>query len=488
MKTLRDILYNVNIVAVKGSTDTAVNALNIDSRAIRPGDAFIAIRGVHADGHLFIDKAVQQGAAVVICEELPAQTADNVVYVQVNSSATAAGVIAGNFYDNPSHKVQLVGVTGTNGKTTIATLLFKLFSALGYHCGMLSTVQNQIGDRIVPATHTTPDPIHLNALLADMVTDGCDYVFMEVSSHAIHQQRIAGLKFAGGIFSNITHDHLDYHKTFDEYIRVKKSWFDGLPATAFALTNLDDKRGNVMLQNTKAKKQTYSLRTVADFKGKILENNLTGLIMLINETEVHFRLIGEFNAYNLLAVYGAATLLGQDKARVLQALSDLSGAEGRFDYIVSPNQRIIGIVDYAHTPDALLNVLATIKNLRKGNEQVITVVGCGGDRDTAKRPVMAEVAVERSDKVILTSDNPRSEDPNEIIRQMEAGVPVHLKKKVLSITDRKEAIKTAISLANPEDIILIAGKGHEKYQEIQGVKHPFDDKQVLDEMMRLMEK
>jgi len=488
MKTLRDILYNVNIVAVKGSTDTAVNALNIDSRAVKPGDAFIAIRGVHADGHLFIDKAVQQGAAVVICEELPAQTADNVVYVQVNSSMTAAGVIAGNFYDNPSHKVQLVGVTGTNGKTTIATLLFKLFSALGYHCGLLSTVQNQIGDKIVPSTHTTPDPIHLNALLADMVNDGCDYVFMEVSSHAIHQQRIAGLKFAGGIFSNITHDHLDYHKTFDEYIRVKKSWFDGLPATAFALTNLDDKRGNVMLQNTKAKKQSYSLRTVADFKGKILENNLTGLIMMINETEVHFRLIGEFNAYNLLAVYGAATLLGQDKARVLQALSNLSGAEGRFDYIVSPNQRIIGIVDYAHTPDALLNVLATIKNLRKGNEQVITVVGCGGDRDTAKRPVMAEVAVERSDRVILTSDNPRSEDPNEIIRQMEAGVPVHLKKKVLSITDRKEAIKTAISLANPEDIILIAGKGHEKYQEIQGVKHPFDDKQVLDEMMRMMEK
>lgn len=488
MKTLRDILYNVNIVAVKGSTDTAVNALNIDSRAVKPGDAFIAIRGVHADGHLFIDKAVQQGATVVICEELPAQTADNVVYVQVNSSATAAGVIAANFYDNPSQKVQLVGVTGTNGKTTIATLLFKLFSALGYHCGLLSTVQNQIGDKIIPSTHTTPDTIHLNALLADMVNDGCDYVFMEVSSHAIHQQRIAGLKFAGGIFSNITHDHLDYHKTFDEYIRVKKSWFDNLPATAFALTNLDDKRGNVMLQNTKAKKQTYSLRTVADFKGKILENNLTGLIMMINETEVHFRLIGEFNAYNLLSVYGAATLLGQDKTRVLQALSDLSGAEGRFDYIVSPNQRIIGIVDYAHTPDALLNVLATIKNLRKGNEQVITVVGCGGDRDTAKRPVMAEVAVERSDRVILTSDNPRSEDPNEIIRQMEAGVPVHLKKKVLSITDRKEAIKTAISLANPEDIILIAGKGHEKYQEIQGVKHPFDDKQVLEEMMKMMEK
>jgi UDP-N-acetylmuramoyl-L-alanyl-D-glutamate--2,6-diaminopimelate ligase len=488
MKTLRDILYNVNILAVQGTTDTAVNALNIDSRAVQPGSAFIAIRGVHADGHQFIDKAVSLGAAAVICEEIPANTAENVVYIQVSHTATAAGVIAGNFYDNPSHKVQLVGVTGTNGKTTIATILFKLFSALGYHCGLLSTVQNQIGDRIVPSTHTTPDPIHLNALLADMVNDGCDYVFMEVSSHAIHQQRIAGLKFAGGIFSNITHDHLDYHKTFDEYIRVKKSWFDALPATAFALTNLDDKRGNVMLQNTKAKKQSYSLRTVADFKGKILENNLTGLIMMINETEVHFRLIGEFNAYNLLAVYGAAILLGQDKARVLQALSDLSGAEGRFDYIVSANQRIIGIVDYAHTPDALLNVLNTIKNLRNGNEQVITVVGCGGDRDTAKRPVMAEVAVERSDRVILTSDNPRSEDPAEIIRQMEAGIPVHLKKKVLSITDRKEAIKTAISLSNPQDIILIAGKGHEKYQEINGVKHPFDDKQVLKEMMEMMEK
>lgn len=488
MKTLRDILYNVNILAVQGTTDTAVNALNIDSRAVQPGSAFIAIRGVHADGHQFIDKAVALGAIAVICEEIPANAAENVVYVQVSQTATAAGVIAGNFYDNPSHQVQLVGVTGTNGKTTIATILFKLFSALGYHCGLLSTVQNQIGDKIVPSTHTTPDPIHLNALLADMVNDGCDYVFMEVSSHAIHQQRIAGLKFAGGIFSNITHDHLDYHKTFDEYIRVKKSWFDALPATAFALTNLDDKRGNVMLQNTKAKKQSYSLRTVADFKGKILENNLTGLIMMINETEVHFRLIGEFNAYNLLAVYGAAILLGQDKARVLQALSDLSGAEGRFDYIVSANQRIIGIVDYAHTPDALLNVLNTIKNLRNGNEQVITVVGCGGDRDTAKRPVMAEVAVERSDRVILTSDNPRSEDPAEIIKQMEAGVPVHLKKKVLSITDRKEAIKTAISLSNPQDIILIAGKGHEKYQEIKGVKHPFDDKLVLQEMMDMMEK
>jgi UDP-N-acetylmuramoyl-L-alanyl-D-glutamate--2,6-diaminopimelate ligase len=488
MKTLRDILYNVSIREVHGSTDTAVNSLSIDSRAIGQGDTFIAIKGVHADGHLFIDKALAQGATAVICEELPQNLAEGVTYVLVNSSATAAGIIAGNFYDNPSHKLKLVGVTGTNGKTTIATLLFRLFSKLRFHCGLLSTVQNQIGDKIVPATHTTPDAIHLNALLAEMVDEGCEYVFMEVSSHAVHQQRIAGLKFTGGIFSNITHDHLDYHKTFDEYIRVKKSFFDGLPPTAFALTNLDDKRGTVMLQNTRAKKQSYSLRTVADFKGKILENNLTGLIMTVNEKEVHFRLIGEFNAYNLLAVYGAAILLGQDKDEVLQALSNLSGAEGRFDYIMSVNDRIIGIVDYAHTPDALLNVLATIKNLRKGNEQVITVVGCGGDRDTAKRPVMAAVATEHSDKVILTSDNPRSEDPVAIIHQMEAGIPVHQKKKSLSITDRKEAIKTAVSLANPEDIILIAGKGHEKYQEIQGVKYPFDDKQVLREMLELMGK
>lgn len=442
MKTLRDILYNVSIREVHGSTDTAVNSLSIDSRAVTQGGAFIAIKGVHADGHLFIDKAIAQGAAVIICEELPQSLADDLTYVLVNSSATAAGVIAGNYYDNPSHKLKLVGVTGTNGKTTIATLLFRLFSKLRFHCGLLSTVQNQIGDKVVPATHTTPDAIHLNALLADMVDEGCEYVFMEVSSHAVHQQRIAGLKFAGGIFSNITHDHLDYHKTFDEYIKVKKAFFDGLPTTAFALTNLDDKRGNVMLQNTRAKKQSYSLKTVADFKGKILENNLTGLIMTVNEKEVHFRLIGEFNAYNLLAVYGTAILLGQDKDEVLQALSDLSGAEGRFDYITSAKDRIIGIVDYAHTPDALLNVLATIKNLRKGNEQVITVVGCGGDRDTAKRPVMAAAATEHSDKVILTSDNPRSEDPVAIIQQMEAGIPVHQKRKALSITDRKEAIKT----------------------------------------------
>jgi UDP-N-acetylmuramoyl-L-alanyl-D-glutamate--2,6-diaminopimelate ligase len=485
---LRDILYNVSIQAVHGNNDIAVNELRIDSRAIRPGDVFIAIRGVHTDGHTFIGKAIELGAAAIICETLPDTLQEQVCYVVVNDSTAACGVMADNFYQHPSQHLQLVGVTGTNGKTTIATLLFRLFTQLGYQCGLLSTVQNQIGDTVIPATHTTPDAISLNALLARMVEEGCQYAFMEVSSHAVHQQRIAGLKFAGGIFSNITHDHLDYHKTFDEYIRVKKSFFDGLPNTAFALTNIDDKRGNVMLQNTKARKAAYSLRSMADFKGKILENNLTGLIMQIGEQEVHFRLIGEFNAYNLLAVYGAAVLLGEDKHAALQALSNLQGAEGRFDYILSAKEKVMGIVDYAHTPDALLNVLATIKNLRKGNEQVITVVGCGGDRDRAKRPVMAQVAAEHSDRVILTSDNPRSEEPEAIIREMEAGVPVHQRKKVLSITDRKEAIKTAISLANPEDIILVAGKGHEKYQEIKGVKHPFDDKAMLQEMMRLMEK
>jgi UDP-N-acetylmuramoyl-L-alanyl-D-glutamate--2,6-diaminopimelate ligase len=488
MKILRDILYSVGIQSINGDNDISINELKTDSRAVKPGDAFIAVKGVQVDGHQFISKAIEQGAIAIICERLPSPLLSNICYVLVSSSAAATGIMAGNYYDNPSHKIQLVGVTGTNGKTTIATILFRLFSGLGYHCGLLSTVQNQIGDTVIPSTHTTPDPISLNALLAKMVKEGCLYVFMEVSSHAIHQQRIAGLKFAGGIFSNITHDHLDYHKTFDEYIRVKKSFFDNLPTAAFALTNLDDKRGMVMLQNTKARKATYSLRTLADFKGKILENNLTGLIMSVNETEVHFRLIGEFNAYNLLAVYGAAILLGMDKAKVLQTLSNVAGAEGRFDYIVSDKDQIIAIVDYAHTPDALKNVLATIKNLRKGNEQIITVVGCGGDRDTAKRPIMGDVAAEASDKVILTSDNPRSEDPVAIIHEMEAGIPVHLRKKVLSITDRKEAIKTALSLANKEDIILVAGKGHEKYQEIKGVKHHFDDKEVLNELMKLMDK
>jgi len=408
--------------------------------------------------------------------------------VEVQNSAVAAALMANNFYERPSEKVKLVGVTGTNGKTTIATLLYKLFTRLGYKCGLLSTVENQIGDKVVPATHTTPDAISLNALLKQMADEGCSHVFMETSSHALHQHRVTGLLYAGGIFSNITHDHLDYHKTFDEYIRVKKSFFDSLPSSGFAISNADDKRGTVMLQNTNAKKYYYSLKTVADFKGKILDNSLSGLMMIVNEVEVHFRLIGEFNAYNLLAVYGAAICLGEDKQEVLTALSELTGAEGRFDYQVSAKEKVIAIVDYAHTPDALLNVLATIKKLKKGFEQVITVVGCGGDRDRTKRPVMATVACEHSDKVIFTSDNPRGEDPAQIIKDMEEGLAVAYKRKYISIVDRKEAIKTAISLAKAEDIVLIAGKGHEKYQEIKGVRNHFDDKEVVRELFELLGK
>jgi UDP-N-acetylmuramoyl-L-alanyl-D-glutamate--2,6-diaminopimelate ligase len=386
--------------------------------------------------------------------------------------------MAHQFYDAPSTKIKLVGVTGTNGKTTIATLLFKLFSSLGYTCGLVSTVQNQIGDQIIPSTHTTPDAVSLNELLNTMVDAGCSHVFMECSSHAVHQHRITGIVFTGALFSNITHDHLDYHKTFEAYIAAKKGFFDALPATAFAITNADDKRGDVMLQNSKAKKLSYGLKSSADYKGKILENALTGLVMLVNEIEVHFRLIGEFNAYNLLAVYGAAVNLGIESSVALTNLSMLAGAEGRFDYIIS-NKQVIGIIDYAHTPDALENVLATIKKLRKGYEQVITVVGCGGDRDKTKRPIMAQTACDLSDKVILTSDNPRTEDPAQIIADMEAGLNTAAKRKYISIIDRKEAIKAAVEFAKPEDIVLVAGKGHEKYQDINGVKHPFDDKAIL---------
>lgn len=381
-----------------------------------------------------------------------------------------------------------MGVTGTNGKTTIATLLFKLFTRLGYKCGLLSTVENQIGLTVVPATHTTPDAISLNQLLSQMVNEGCTHVFMETSSHAIHQHRVTGLQYAGGVFSNITHDHLDYHQTFDEYIRVKKAFFDSLSSSAFAISNADDKRGTVMLQNTSAKKFYYSLKTVAEFKGKILDNSLSGLMMIVNDVEVHFRLIGEFNAYNLLAVFGTAVCLGEEKQEVLTAMSILTGAEGRFDYMVSAKDKVIAIVDYAHTPDALLNVLATIKKLKKGFEQVITVVGCGGDRDRTKRPVMAAAACEHSDKVIFTSDNPRSEDPAQIIKDMEEGLSAAAKRKYISIVDRKEAIKTAISLAKPEDIILVAGKGHEKYQEIKGVRSHFDDKEIVKEFFELLDK
>lgn len=488
MKTLQDILYKVGITGINGDTEKEVRALVIDSRKTTTGDCFIAIKGTVSDGHQFIQSAVAKGAGSVICEVMPADIDPAVTYVQVKDSAEALGLMAHNFYGSPSTKLLLVGVTGTNGKTTVATLLFKLFSGLQYHCGLLSTVQNQIGERVIPATHTTPDPIELNALLAEMVEEGCTHAFMEVSSHAIHQQRIAGLQFAGGIFTNITHDHLDYHKTFDEYIRVKKSFFDHLPSSAFSLSNLDDKRGTVMLQNTSARRLYYSLRAMADVKGKILEDELTGLLMVIDDREVHFRLIGEFNAYNLLAVYGAAVALGEDKTEVLQVLSGLSGAEGRFDYLVSPRDRIIGIVDYAHTPDALQNVLSTLLKLRKGAEQIITVVGCGGDRDKTKRPVMGAVACELSDRVVFTSDNPRSEDPMEILREMETGLGSAAKRKYLVIPDRAEAIKTAISLAKPGDILLVAGKGHEKYQEIKGVKHPFDDKAVLADLFTLLDR
>jgi UDP-N-acetylmuramoyl-L-alanyl-D-glutamate--2,6-diaminopimelate ligase len=485
---LSDILYKVNIRSVAGSTAVEVSDVQIDSRKVKKGAAFIAVKGAATDGHQFIDKAIESGALVVIFEEMPAVQKKDIVYVQVENSAAAASYMAMNFYGRPAEKLKLVGVTGTNGKTTIATLLYKLFTRLGYTCGLISTVENMIGDQVVPATHTTPDAISLNHLLRQMVEAGCSHVFMETSSHAIHQHRVAGLQYAGGVFSNITHDHLDYHKTFDEYIRVKKAFFDSLSSSAFAISNADDKRGTVMLQNTNAKKYYYSLKTVADFKGKILDNSLSGLLMTVNEVEVHFRLIGEFNAYNLLAVYGAAICLGEDKQEVLTAMSMLTGAEGRFDYIVSPKEKIIAIVDYAHTPDALLNVLATIKKLKRGFEQVITVVGCGGDRDRTKRPVMAEAACEHSDKAIFTSDNPRTEDPGQIIKDMEEGLAAAYKRKYISIVDRKEAIKTAISLAKLEDIILIAGKGHEKYQEINGVRNHFDDKEVVKNFFELLDK
>lgn len=488
MAVLQDILYKVSIRSVRGNTQAEVKGLQIDSRQVKKGDAFIAIKGAASDGHKFIGTAIEQGAHVIICEQFPADLEDEITYVQVADSAWAAGYMAHNFYGQPSEKLKLVGVTGTNGKTTIATLLYKLFTSLGYKCGLLSTVQNQVGDTILPATHTTPDQVSINALLRQMADAGCTHVFMECSSHAISQHRIAGLHYTGGLFSNITHDHLDYHKTFDEYIRVKKAFFDSLPSSAFAITNLDDKRGAVMVQNTAAHKYYYSLKAMADFKGKILENNLTGLVMTINDQEVHFRLIGEFNAYNLLAVYGAAISMGEDRHDVLRNLSVLTGAEGRFEYIVSAKDRVIGIVDYAHTPDALVNVLMTIQQLRKGHEHIITVVGCGGDRDKTKRPVMAEEACRFSDRVILTSDNPRSEDPEQILRDMEKGLNTAAKRKTLSITDRREAIKTALSFAGPDDIVLIAGKGHEKYQDIKGVKHHFDDKEELIKAFELLGK
>lgn len=487
MAKLHDILYKVRLLAVEGNMEAEVKDVQIDSRKVSAGSVFVAIRGVQADGHHFINKAIELGAIAVVYDTFPDDRIDGITYIQVDNTNEAVAYIAHNFYGEPSSRLKLVGVTGTNGKTTIATLLYKLFSGLGYKCGLISTVQNHIGAEIIPATHTTPDAVSLNKLLAKMVDAGCEYAFMEVSSHAIHQHRATALQFAGGLFSNITHDHLDYHKTFDEYIRVKKSFFDNLSSSAFAISNADDKRGMVMLQNTPAKKYYYSLKTVADFKGKILDNSLTGLQMIVNDKEVHFLLIGEFNAYNLLAVYGAAICLGRQRDEVLTVLSMLTGAEGRFDYIIS-SKGIVGIIDYAHTPDALENVLSTIKKLKKGHEQVITVVGCGGDRDKTKRPVMAQAACDLSDKAIFTSDNPRTEDPQQILRDMEEGLSTAAKRKYITISDRREAIKTAVNLANEEDIILVAGKGHEKYQDINGVKNHFDDKEVLKEMFEMLGK
>lgn len=481
-KELKNLLTNTSVLEMKGSSDVLVCKICFDSRDVVPGALFVAVRGTATDGHRFIPVAEGLGAAVIVCEELPETLKEGVTYVRVMESSLVLGQVASNFYDNPSDKLKLVGITGTNGKTTVATLLYKLFEELGYKAGLISTVENHIHHQIVPSTHTTPDPVALNSLLAEMIESGCDYCFMEVSSHAIAQHRIEGLKFTGGVFTNLTHDHLDFHKTFDAYLKAKKTFFDTLEKSAFALVNADDRNGMVMLQNTRAYQKTYALKQMADFKARLIENELNGLLLDIEGQEVWFKLTGSFNAYNLLAVFGVSMLLEQDKGKVLTVLSRLTGAEGRFEHIKSPNG-IIGIVDYAHTPDAVENVLSTIQDIRKGNEQVITIIGCGGDRDKTKRPVMAKVACEWSDKVIITSDNPRSEDPMDIIRDMQAGITADSIRKVLTIADRREAISTACHMAKPGDIILLAGKGHEKYQEIKGVKHPFDDKEILTEQL-----
>ena len=485
MKLLSDILYKVKLEEIIGSTHVAISSIVFDSRKVKKDSLFVATKGAADDGHIYIQKAIESGAIAIVCEEIPKDKNDQITYVKVTDSTYALGVMACNYYDNPSEKLKLVGITGTNGKTTTVTLLFNLFKSLGYSVGLLSTVQNKINNTVIPSTHTTPDAITLNELLFKMEEQGCEFVFMEVSSHAIVQNRIAGINFTGALFSNITHDHLDYHKTFDEYIKAKKQFFNLLPSTAFALTNRDDKNGMVMLQNTKANKYTYGLKNIADYKCKIIESHLNGLLLNIDNHEVWVKLIGTFNAYNILSVYATAVLLKQDITSVLTALSNLNSVEGRFQYVKSPNG-VIGIIDYAHTPDALKNVLETVKEIRSGSEQVITLVGCGGDRDSAKRPIMAAIACEYSNKVILTSDNPRTEDPEEILNQMQAGVnPVDVK-KVLRITDRREAIKIACSFSSKGDIILIAGKGHEKYQEIKGVKHDFDDLEILKETIKIL--
>jgi UDP-N-acetylmuramoyl-L-alanyl-D-glutamate--2,6-diaminopimelate ligase len=475
---LSDILYKVSLLTVSGVTDLEITGIEFDSRKVTQGQLFVAIPGTQVDGHTFIDKAIELGATAILCENLPESLKDGITYVQVNNSPKAMGVCATNFYGHPSEKLKLVGVTGTNGKTSIATLLFDLFRKLGYTCGLLSTVENKIEDEIIPSTHTTPDSIKINELLQRMCQKGCTHVFMEVSSHSVVMERISGLSFAGGIFTNITQDHLDFHGTFKNYIEAKKGFFDQLPKTAFALTNTDDKNGKVMLQNTSARKESYTLKGVGTFKGKVLESGLFGLQMTINDREVWFKLIGRFNAYNLLAVYGTAILLGESEDAILTELSQLTPPPGRFQQVHSKDGKV-AIVDYAHTPDALQNVLETINDLKEDNQQIITVVGCGGNRDKGKRPQMASIACNLSTKVVLTSDNPRNEEPQDILNDMQAGVSITQRKKVLSILDRREAIRTAAMLANPGDIILIAGKGHENYQEIMGVKHHFDDREEV---------
>ncbi|MEO0338343.1 MAG: UDP-N-acetylmuramoyl-L-alanyl-D-glutamate--2,6-diaminopimelate ligase [Bacteroidota bacterium] len=478
---LKDLIKPIDPLKVEGSLNIEISDLILDSRKVQSGSLFFAIKGTQVDGHQFIGKAIEKGARAVVCETLPQERLSEVSYVQVRQANEVMGQIASQFYGAPSKELKLVGVTGTNGKTTTVTLLHDLFSDLGYKCGLLSTIQNKVGSTTIESQLTTPDVITINALLREMVDAGCDYAFMEVSSHAVDQRRIAGLAFKVAVFTNMSHDHLDYHKTFAAYIKAKKRFFDDLPKTAYALINLDDKRGRVMVQNTKAKIQTYSLQRMADYRVRILENSLMGLHLAIDQQEVFTQFIGDFNAYNLLAAYGVASLLEQEDKEVLRVMSQLKAAEGRFDYVKAKDQGTIGIVDYSHTPDALEKVLKTIDIIRKQNEKIITVVGAGGDRDKAKRPKMAAIACNYSDEVILTSDNPRTEAPEAIIRDMEQGIPLEKQHRVLSITDRRQAIKTACRLAKPGDIILVAGKGHEKYQEIKGVKYPFDDKAILKE-------
>ncbi|WP_445736820.1 UDP-N-acetylmuramoyl-L-alanyl-D-glutamate--2,6-diaminopimelate ligase [Mariniflexile sp.] len=487
MIALKDILYKVTINAVAGSTSVPLNAIDFDSRNIKSGDVFVAIKGSISDGHTFIDVAIKQGAVAVICEKMPEKLADGVTYVEVDNSNKALAFMASNFYGNPSENLKLVGVTGTNGKTTVASLLYQLFKKAGYKVGLLSTVKIMVDTMEHKATHTTPDSLTINKYLNDMNVAGVEFCFMEVSSHGIHQYRTEGLRFEGGIFTNLSHDHLDYHNTFAEYRDVKKSFFDGLPEKAFALVNIDDKNGLVMLQNTKARKYTYALKSYADYKSQILENQFGGLLLKINDGEVWTRLVGNFNAYNILAIYATAELLGLEKVEILRLISELESVSGRFQYIIS-NKKITAIVDYAHTPDALQNVLETINSIRTKNEELITVVGCGGDRDKTKRPKMGHIATALSSKVIFTSDNPRSENPETILKEIEKGVEPQNYKKALTITDRAQAIKTACQMAQPNDIILIAGKGHETYQEIKGERFDFDDFKLVQEILNQLKK